>query len=291
MGSASFIVTECCDDKDLKQMIPHMNDQEKLTCIVQVLEGLKVLHKQGYVHRDLKAANILKKTNATGRVTYKIADFGAAIKVGEKNQTVHKNYTSIAHAPKHFMEKLTDRKSPILLKPGMSLVISRKLDIYSMGVIIGKMFGLIPVRSTDKWIVHRQTEPVEPSDPVQKDVRTIFAGCIKEDDNARFTVDQLLNRIQMIQQILKRKHAKKCIEALTNKSPLWQKDKPHKICQECDKPFGSFLRIGRSRHHCRICGHVICKDCSTGRKQMLVKSCLGGTSKKKSVRICNSCKQ
>lgn len=39
----------------------------------------------------------------------------------------------------------------------------------------------------------------------------------------------------------------------------WKKDKEEKQCQGCGGMFG----IRRRRHHCRLCGDIICKECST----------------------------
>lgn len=51
--------------------------------IVQVLRGLKYLHEQGVLHRDIKGANIL--TNKEGLV--KLADFGVAMKLSDAGST------------------------------------------------------------------------------------------------------------------------------------------------------------------------------------------------------------
>ena len=47
--------------------------------------------------------------------------------------------------------------------------------------------------------------------------------------------------------------------ALAQKAEVrWEKDREAKRCAGCSKPFGIF----RSRHHCRKCGMVVCKECS-----------------------------
>ena len=60
---------------------------ESLTAIyiMQVLRGLKYLHEQGVLHRDIKGANIL--TTKEGQV--KLADFGVAMKLSDVHATDH----------------------------------------------------------------------------------------------------------------------------------------------------------------------------------------------------------
>ena len=53
----------------------------------QILRGLKYLHEQGALHRDIKGANIL--TTKDGHV--KLADFGVAIKLTEASNLKRKN--------------------------------------------------------------------------------------------------------------------------------------------------------------------------------------------------------
>lgn len=48
----------------------------------EIVLGLEALHKEGYVHRDLKFANVL--IDDKGHV--KLSDFGLAIKLGENEK-------------------------------------------------------------------------------------------------------------------------------------------------------------------------------------------------------------
>ena len=72
------ILTEFCESGSLLQVMKKFGPlSEKLVGMytAQVLEGLKYLHSQGVIHRDIKAANLL--TDKQG--TVKLADFGIAI--------------------------------------------------------------------------------------------------------------------------------------------------------------------------------------------------------------------
>jgi serine/threonine protein kinase len=93
--------------------------------LIEILESIDFLHKNGIIYRDLKPQNILVSNGANGRYI-KIADFGAAISHLEGQSHTQLRGTLKFMAP----EVLNGRKY------------DTKADIYSIGVIIQEMFDI-----------------------------------------------------------------------------------------------------------------------------------------------------
>ncbi|KAG1877294.1 hypothetical protein F4604DRAFT_1653097 [Suillus subluteus] len=70
--------------------------------------------------------------------------------------------------------------------------------------------------------------------------------------------------------------------------PVWVPDAKTEACMRCARPFG----FVRRRHHCRLCGRVVCADCS-GRTFYITdpssQSPSGKNTKAKPARACNEC--
>jgi serine/threonine-protein kinase len=91
------------------------------------LESVDYLHKQNppIIHRDLKPENILLTTGSDGRFI-RIADFGLAVNHDFENQSHPSGVGTREYmAPETISSKRYNTKA----------------DIYSLGVIIGEMFG------------------------------------------------------------------------------------------------------------------------------------------------------
>jgi serine/threonine-protein kinase ULK2 len=86
------VVLELCSGGDLKEFIHRsptkcLSESQALHFLLQILDGMIVLHRNNCLHRDLKIANVLIKetcptpydyTQSVFPLTLKIADFGFA---------------------------------------------------------------------------------------------------------------------------------------------------------------------------------------------------------------------
>ena len=61
----------------------------ELSCFVQVASGMSYLEEQNFIHRDVRAANMLVGKNNT----VKVADFGLARVVEDDEYTAHAGLT------------------------------------------------------------------------------------------------------------------------------------------------------------------------------------------------------
>ncbi|KAA6379718.1 MAG: putative Serine/threonine-protein kinase STE20 [Streblomastix strix] len=91
----------------------------------QILEGMRVFHSSGLVHRDIKCDNILLHSPpGSGHVHVKISDFGFAKKVDLNNKQTYLAGTIPFMSPEQFLE------NPI---------ITQKVDIYALGITFYKL--------------------------------------------------------------------------------------------------------------------------------------------------------
>ncbi len=77
-----FLVEEYASAGSLSGITLGMRDGQR--CAVDCLNGLNHMHRRGFVHRDVKPANLVRMMDGT----VKLADFGCAIKVGGEENTV-----------------------------------------------------------------------------------------------------------------------------------------------------------------------------------------------------------
>jgi len=146
------------------------------TYLLQVLSGLKYLHEQGVVHRDLKGGNIL--IDQSGNV--KLADFGAARRIQELAVTEGLVGTPYFLAP----EVISHRRY------------STKSDVWSLGSTVYEMLtGERPWAKLDRQQVQFQilTKGAPPLPTVwSQPTRDFLERCFVMNPDKRATVDELL---------------------------------------------------------------------------------------------------
>ena len=130
-----LILMEYCDGNTLEDVIKkHKNESTPIDrkdiyiYTKQILKGLRVLHRNGIIHSDIKPGNIfLKKVGENEQI--KIGDFGMAmLKKGlAKLKSKHiKGFTPLYSAPEQKNKNGT---------------YNEKIDIYACGLILYELIG------------------------------------------------------------------------------------------------------------------------------------------------------
>ncbi|KAF2570040.1 hypothetical protein F2Q70_00002982 [Brassica cretica] len=181
-GSNLYIFLELVTQGSLSKLYQRyqLMDSVVSTYTRQILDGLKYLHDKGFIHRDIKCANIL--VDANGAV--KLADFGLA-KVSKLNDIKSCKGTPFWMAPEVINPKRTDGYGS-------------SADIWSLGCTVLEMLtGQIPYCDLENPIqalfrIGRGVLPDIP-DTLSLDGRDFITECLKVDPEERPTAAELLN--------------------------------------------------------------------------------------------------
>ena len=166
--------------------------------IVQVLKGLKYLHEQGVLHRDIKGANIL--TTKDGQV--KLADFGVAMNSSEGNsENDHEN--DVVGTPYWMAPEVIEMSTPTAacdiwyaLRSYNSLfsscyIINRSVGCTIIELITGKppYFDLAPMAALFR-IVQDDYPPLP--EGISQALRDFLMLCFQKEPVMRKSAEQLL---------------------------------------------------------------------------------------------------
>ena len=103
-----------------KNLLNGMREAEAVRVTLSILYDLKFFHKAGWIHRDIKPQNIVKKGNS-----YIIIDWGAAVKTNVNTENIDKAYTACYANPKRFLDgndKISENDV--------------RVDLYSVGIFL-----------------------------------------------------------------------------------------------------------------------------------------------------------
>lgn len=130
-----YLMMEYVDGVNLRQAMQagSFSPPEALAIVPDICAALQFAHDEGVMHRDIKPENILIDTR--GRV--KIADFGVAKLMGEKQEPLNLTVSGTVMGTPHYM-------APEQLEN--SGEVDHRADIYSLGVVFYEMLtGELPI--------------------------------------------------------------------------------------------------------------------------------------------------
>lgn len=187
--STAYIVLEWADCGCLEQYCTTTNSldiSEIATIFKQVIKGVKHLHENGIVHKDIKPSNVLLFSDGTA----KISDFG----IGHSFQSADSVVGSPAYqAPEVFGNDDDDYEedSQINIDP-------IKEDVWSLGVSLYQLvFCKLPFSGNNEYeIAHNARENMlQYDESVPEDLVDLLNGVLEIDPEKRFTMEQIERHI------------------------------------------------------------------------------------------------
>lgn len=179
-GSKLWIIMDYCSGGSLSTLIKAGTVEEKYSAVVmrELLVALVYIHKEGIIHRDIKAANVL--VTKTGRV--QLCDFGVAAQLS----TAQVRRTSMIGTP-YWM-------APEVIQEGA--MYNQKADIWSLGVTLYEITTGSPPYSDQE--AQRAMQLIPRSKPARLEgtqysaaLKEFVAQCLDEQLEERASADEL----------------------------------------------------------------------------------------------------
>eukprot|EP00826_Nyctotherus_ovalis_P022656 TRINITY_DN17518_c0_g1_i5.p1 TRINITY_DN17518_c0_g1~~TRINITY_DN17518_c0_g1_i5.p1 ORF type:complete len:322 (-),score=90.87 TRINITY_DN17518_c0_g1_i5:726-1691(-) len=177
-----YILLEMCSNKTLNELLARrkrLTELEAKCYLVQIVAGLKYIHTNRVIHRDLKLRNLF----LTDKMELKIADFGLATRLkfpGERRKTMCGTPNYIA---------------PEVISGSHGH--SYEVDIWALGIILYVLLvGRAPFETPDvnSTYARIQSNSYEfPSEiPISEEAKDLIAKILILDPSKRPSLDQIL---------------------------------------------------------------------------------------------------
>ena len=200
-----YIQMELCENNTLRDAIDKgqlKSDELKWKLISQILEGVKYIHENGYIHRDLKPGNIfLDEKNEV-----KIGDFGL-VQNDKNKKELNNNYSintffnfnnnlQYINFGGELMTVGIGTKYYCSPEQEKSKNYDNKTDMYSLGIIIFEMFykfnSLMERDIILRGIKEEQKYPKDMEEMCGKNAYTIVKQCTNFRPELRPSIKQLI---------------------------------------------------------------------------------------------------
>lgn len=180
LGSKLWIIMEYCSGGSVRTLLKAGKIEERYSAVImrEILVALQYIHKEGIIHRDIKAANVL--VTKEGRI--QLCDFGVATQL----TSAQLKRTSMIGTP-YWM-------APEVIQEGTAY--NQKADIWSLGITLYEItIGSPPLADQD---VKRAVYMIPRSKPTRLEgtqhsaaLKEFVAKCLDEQPEERATAEDL----------------------------------------------------------------------------------------------------
>ncbi len=187
-----FMVMEYFDGGSLKDRLAQLRNRgeamplnEITRIIVAIAAALDYAHARGMIHRDVKPANILFRSQDAAQSVPVLTDFGIARIVGEAARASHTSPSSgVVGTPAYMSPEQA---------AGEGGSVDARSDMYSLGIVLYEMVcGRVPFRADSPTAVLMQQVSQAPSPPTQfnpnvpASVQDVILRALAKQPNERF---------------------------------------------------------------------------------------------------------
>lgn len=154
--------------------------KEKLVVAAEIADALDFMHRQSFIHRDVKPDNIIFRADDSAVIT----DFGIA---RAANSVTRMTLTGSILGTPHYMSPEQARGKKI----------DSRSDLYSLGVVLFKMLaGRLPYDAEDQFSICAMhvNEPIPDLPDDVAHLQTVVNGLLAKDPDDRFQTGEALHR-------------------------------------------------------------------------------------------------
>eukprot|EP01016_Furgasonia_blochmanni_P004564 TRINITY_DN11769_c0_g1_i4.p1 TRINITY_DN11769_c0_g1~~TRINITY_DN11769_c0_g1_i4.p1 ORF type:complete len:584 (-),score=80.71 TRINITY_DN11769_c0_g1_i4:366-2117(-) len=180
-----YLVMEYCEGGNLETFLYFKRTVAEVTAreiVTQLVRGYETLRQHGFVHRDIKPLNILRKGT-----TWKLADFGFSKLMPDEETTASLVGSPLYMAPEILVKAIRCEEEGLY---------TYKCDIWSLGVVLYRMlYGKTPYTAYSKELLYEKIsrEPLafDAEIEVSEDAKNLIKGMLTVNPDKRMDLEEV----------------------------------------------------------------------------------------------------